>query len=156
MHGKARREPGYLPVSLSLRDRSVVVIGGWHVAFQKLKTIALFCRAVTIFATEVSDEIKQLGIKWHEKAFRSSLLKGAGIVYACTDDREQNRRIAREARRVGALVNVADDPSQSDFISPAVHKQGAISVAVNSGGTNDRRAIAWRDRIREVFANDTV
>ncbi len=72
-------------------------------------------------------------------------------MYACTQNSTVNQQILKDAREAGILINVVDNPSLSDFISPAVYKAGNMTVSVSSGGTNLKQTIAWRDRIKEIF-----
>jgi precorrin-2 dehydrogenase / sirohydrochlorin ferrochelatase len=76
-------------------------------------------------------------------------------VFACTGDGDLNRRVVSDARRLGILVGAADDPEYCDFISPAIFRKGYMSVAVSSNARNVKKSIAWRDRIEELFLNET-
>jgi uroporphyrin-III C-methyltransferase/precorrin-2 dehydrogenase/sirohydrochlorin ferrochelatase len=121
------------------------------VAAQKLKTLLLYARRVTVCAREISPEIKQLPVHCLELPYDSAFLSGADLVYACTDDRAVNRRIGEDARRAGLWVNVADDPAECDFTSPAVFKAGEMSVAVSSNAKAPRRSVEWRDLIAKAL-----
>jgi len=62
-----------------------------------------------------------------------------------------NLHVAAAARARGIPVNVCDDPRNSDFVSPAIYKQGSMSVAVSSNGTDVKRSLEWRARIEELL-----
>jgi precorrin-2 dehydrogenase/sirohydrochlorin ferrochelatase len=68
-------------------------------------------------------------------SYRASQLRGARLVLACTDDRDLNRRIAADARAVGALVNAADQPEDCDFFMPAIVADGDVVVAIGTGSS---------------------
>jgi precorrin-2 dehydrogenase/sirohydrochlorin ferrochelatase len=51
------------------------------------------------------------------------------------------------ARQQGTLINIADDPEESDFHLPAVLQRGALTVAVSSGGGSPAFAAQLRDRL---------
>lgn len=70
----------------------------------------------------------------------AGLLRRADLVIAATDDYGLNRRIARLARRSGAMVGSVDDPSDSDFNFPAVRAVGDIRVGVTTGGRSPTMA----------------
>lgn len=131
-----------------------MVIGGGAVARQKLEGLLRFTREVTVIAPEISAEVREMGPRLVEKAYAPGMLEDFALVYACTNDRSVNRRVRDDARALGIPVCVADDPELCDFISPAVFTKGPMTVAVSSGGADVRRAIAWRDRIRELAEND--
>jgi precorrin-2 dehydrogenase/sirohydrochlorin ferrochelatase len=47
-----------------------------------------------------------------------------------------------------------DNRELSGFISPAIIKKGAMTVAVSSNGQNVKKSVEWRNRLRE-FVNET-
>jgi precorrin-2 dehydrogenase/sirohydrochlorin ferrochelatase len=61
-----------------------------------------------------------------------------------------NARVAADARRAGVLVNVADDGSLGDFVTPASHDSGALLIAVTTGGVPGAAA-RIRDAVAERF-----
>jgi siroheme synthase-like protein len=67
--------------------------------------------------------------------YRSSFVRGARLVLACTDDRQLNHRVAADARRSGALVNAADQPEDCDFYLPALIWDGDVVIAIGTGGS---------------------
>ena len=141
----------YLPIFLNISGKGILIVGGGRVAEQKLNTLSQFTKNITVVAPELSAAIKRKKIHWVEKKYTKQDLDGHFLVYACTNDRKANQQIQRDAKKQGVLINVADDPELCDFISPAVYKKGAITVAVSSGGKNTKLAIAWRDQIKESF-----
>ena len=57
----------------------------------------------------------------------------------CVDEKivtldEVNEAVSRDARKLGIIVNVVDDPQRCDFILPSVFQQGDLSIAVSTGG----------------------
>ncbi len=142
----------YLPVGLNLSTHPVVIIGGGVVATQKVKTLLKYEATIAVYALEVCDAIKESGAQWQEGvAYEPSLLEGAGIVYGATDNRALNRQIGADARERGAIVNVVDDPSNCDIVSPALHKEGEISIAVTSNAKNVYSSIGMRNYIRDLL-----
>lgn len=146
----------FLPVGLNIHNKKILMVGGGEVAAHKLAALLKFTKKIYVVAPEILPEIKKSGVVCREKAYERKDLEGFGIVYACTDQRDVNRRVCADARRHGCLVNVADDPSRCDFISPAIYKKGHMTVAVGSDGRAVKKAVAWRDRIRKVYDNDNA
>ncbi len=144
----------YLPVSLNIAKKHVLVVGGGKAALEKLQMLRRFGSLVTVVAEELSDDILQYGCFSHVRPFQPEDLDGVFIVYACSSNREQNRLIKQEANGRGILVNTPDDPELCDFLSPAFFSEGPMTVAVSSGGTDVRKAIAWRNRIKTFLSNE--
>jgi len=143
----------FLPLCLDVSKSLIVMVGGGNVALQKLKTIIHYTDRVQVYACTILPQIKAMPVEWTEGVYSPLCLKNALLVYACTNDKELNRKIGQDARKVGAIVNVADDPENSDFISPAVFRQDHMSVAVSSNGLLASTSVQWRNAIREFFTN---
>lgn len=141
----------YLPIMLGITAKRIVVFGGGKAAFQKVRMLRKFTAMVTVVAPRILPELVRTGVRIVRGRFRGRHLRGAGLVYACTDDRAVNERIKRAANRAGLLVNVADNPGLCDFISPAIFRRREMVVAVSSGGRNLRKTINWRDRIGKLL-----
>ena len=127
---------------LDLRDRLVVIVGGGAVGSRKAKGVldagAAAVRVVSPqFHAEMPARVERIGEKYETRH-----LDGAGLVFAATDDATVNAAVARDARMRGILVNRADS-DDGDFLTPAVLREGAVTIAVNAGGSP---AIAARIR----------
>ena len=68
--------------------------------------------------------------------YRPEQLQGAAMVFVCTDNRELNARVARDARAAGAIVNAADQNEDCDFFAPATIHDGDVVVAIGTGGAS--------------------
>ena len=69
---------------------------------------------------------------------------------AASSDRALNERVSRDAEARGMLCNIADVPELCNFILPAVHREGAIAVAVSTGGASPALAKRLRSQIAEL------
>lgn len=143
----------FLPIYYQVSGARILLIGGGHVAVQKVRLLLDYAAALVVVAPRIDAAIRALPVTCIEQVYHPDLLVADRYVllYACTNDRSLNERIAADARHIRLPVNVVDDPSLCDFISPAVYRKGEMSVAVSSNGTDVRRSIAWRDRVRELF-----
>lgn len=144
----------FMPVSLDIYNKKILIVGGGKVAGHKVQLLKRFTNSLHVIGLSVSDAIKREAVAYTEKEFEASDLEGFFMVYACTDDRELNRDIKLKANALGKLVNVADDPELCDFVSPAIYREGNMTVAVSSNGEDVMKSIKWRNRIREFFEND--
>lgn len=146
----------FLPVSLNVTDKKILIIGGGKVATHKGTGMARFVSNVTVIAPEFSPEIKKLPFTFIEKKYESSDLKGFFLVYACTANRELNARIKADCEEWGILASVCDAPLLCDFISPAIHQEGSISIAVGSNAQNVRQSVGIRNRISELIRDGEI
>lgn len=76
------------------------------------------------------------------------------VTLTCTDVKEVNRKVADEARKAGVLVNVADDPEQSDFIIPSFFRRGNLTVAVSTSGVSPALAKKIRKRLEQDLGEE--
>jgi siroheme synthase-like protein len=145
----------FLPICLNITGRRILVVGGGTAAVHKVGSLVRYTDAITVVAPGIDERIVKMGVECVHGEYAPAMLTDYGLVYACTDDRAVNRRIRADAAARGILANAADDPQSSDFVSPAIYRQGVMSVAVSSNATNVKQSIAWRDRIRKVFEDDS-
>lgn len=142
----------FLPVALNIAGKKILLVGGGTVARQKIKTLGRFTKNIVVAAPYILGEIRRVAAQCRLKPFTPRDLDGVSLVYACTNDDKLNAAVARAARKKKIPVNVADDPQNSDFISPAIYKKGRMSVAVSSDGKNVKRAVIWRNEIENFLA----
>ncbi len=144
----------FLPVNIRIDNRKILFVGGGNIAMHKIRTVERYTRNITIVAPEIHDELQGKGFDLVSKEYEESDLDGFFLVFASTNNMEVNRRIKEDAETRGIMVNVVDNRELSDFISPAVFKQGEMTVAVSSNGMNVKKSVAWRNRIREMFQEE--
>jgi len=150
-----KQKNSYLPINFNISLKAILLIGGGHVALQKLKLLIQFTNNITVLAPKITAEITKTGVTCLHKPYSFDDLEAFQLVYACTSDLKSNQQIYSDCQKKKILVNVVDNPGLSDFISPAIYQKDEMTVAVSSGGTNVRKAINWRNLIREYFDNAT-
>ena len=148
----------YFPVFLNIRRKKCVVVGGGQVAFRKVRML-LDCGAnVTVISPVLHPNLSELADKRSIQVIRRNYklgdLKGAFVVIAATDEKETNRKVSKEAGRVGALVNVVDDPKPSDFIVPSLLRRGDLTVAISTGGKSPALARKLRTKLEQSLGNE--
>jgi precorrin-2 dehydrogenase/sirohydrochlorin ferrochelatase len=124
----------------------VVVVGGGPVGLRKARAAAAAGARVTLVDAQADPQALP-GATVIPQPYRAEILAGAMLVFACTEDAALNRRIATDARRLGALVNAANQPDDCDFFLPAVWGDGDVTVAVGTGGLAPSLAVGLRDRL---------
>ena len=122
------------PVMLNLTDRLAVVIGAGPVALRKVRALCNAGARVRLVSPSPPEKKNANGVELLQESYRPEHLNGAAIVFACTNDRQCNTRIARDAREMNVLVCAVDQPEDCDFFSPAVVHDGEVIVAVGTGG----------------------
>ena len=140
----------YYPVSLDLSNRPCLVVGAGPVATRKVRGL-LDCGArVTVIAPDVSEDMRSLASRLEaleRRAFQPDDVTGFRLVVTATGDPAVDGAVAAEADAAGVWVNSADDPAHCSFILPAVHRDGAVTIAVSTGGLSPALAAWLRSRL---------
>lgn len=146
------------PVSLVLKDKRAVVVGGGSVATRKVLGL-LECEAfVSVVAPAASTTLRQLadGVRctWRAKTYETADLDEADIVFAATDDEVANRRVYDDATAARLMVNVADRPEVCTFFLPSVLRRGKLSIAVSTEGASPFTARRIREDMEERYGQE--
>ena len=151
-------KPAYYPVSLNIKGRKCVVVGGGEVARRKVKALREHGAKVTVISPELGPELVQLAehgeIEALNREYRAGDLKDSFLAIAATDDSDTNRQIVREARDRVVLVNVVDDAQNSDFIVPSCLRRGDVTIAVATAGRSPALARKIRTRLEKDFGEE--
>lgn len=143
----------FLPISIDISTSRILIIGGGQSALKKIKILLRSNANIDVLAESFVDEIYDLNVVRIQKPYEKSDLRGYLMLYSCTDDDIADRQIARDGRESGVLVNVHDKPELCQFVSPAIYRDGDISVAVSSNGKNVNEAIRLRNVIQDYLEN---
>ena len=128
------------PISLNLKDKLCVVVGGGNVAYRKIQRLLDGGARVKVISPHVVPQLEHDSkgsdpLLWVETTYTGQTdLKGASLVFAATDDSVLNEQIRLEANALGILVNVASQSHLGDFIVPATFSKGDLQVSVSTGG----------------------
>jgi len=151
-------KPAYYPVSLNIRGRKCVVVGGGEVARRKVRALLEHGAMVTVISPNLIPELVQLAehgeITALNREYQTGDLKDSFVVIAATDDSDTNRRIVREAKNKAVLVNVVDDAQNSDFIVPSCLRRGDVTIAVATAGRSPALARKIRTRLEKEFGEE--
>ncbi len=145
-----------MPLAIDVKGKKIVLIGGGRIAWHKIQSLQQYADNVQVVALEVSEQIKNAGISYQEKQYDPSDLRGSTLVYACTNIPELNEKVLNDAHDIGILVNVVDNPSRCDFVSPAIYRKNYLSVAVTSNAQDVYESIELRNRIKNFLENDSI
>ncbi len=145
----------FFPVNLDVRDKPVVIVGGGTVASRKCRTLIDAGSRITIISPTLTRELQEL---LHEgrilhvaREFRRNDLTGAFLVFAATSSRRVNQAVAEEARSLGIIANIADDPEHSSFISPSFIARGDLLITVSTEGRSPSLSRKIREHLEASF-----
>jgi precorrin-2 dehydrogenase/sirohydrochlorin ferrochelatase len=159
----------YYPIFLDVRGRRCAVVGGGRVAERKVKALLRAGASVHVISPEVTPQLAQLAarkkIDLTPRAYRSSDLggpaeargkrpRGVLLVFAATDNPEAQKAVRKDAEKIGALVNAADDARTSDFIVPASFAQGDLQVAISTSGASPALARRLRQQLQLTLGRE--
>jgi uroporphyrin-III C-methyltransferase/precorrin-2 dehydrogenase/sirohydrochlorin ferrochelatase len=150
----------YYPVFYDLRGTPVLVVGAGKVAERKIDSLLAHGADVTVVAREFSAAVQRRAERGEVRGIRSPFLPehlgGMAMAFAAASDQAANRSVAREARRRGIPVNVADVPAECTFILPAVVPAESFTLAVSTAGKNPGAARAIREFLEDRKAEIAV
>jgi siroheme synthase-like protein len=131
-------KPQYMPISVSMKGRKCLVVGGGAVALRKVENLLDYEAEVTVVAPSVHaalrEHAEQGRITLQEREYAAREAADYGMVIAATDDGALNQRVYDDATSRGVLVNVVDDTPRCDFIVPAVLRRDCLAVAITTDG----------------------
>ncbi len=146
----------YLPISIDISDRKILIIGGGQSALKKIRILQRSGALLEVVAENVIDEVIATGVVCFQKSYEKSDLKGYLMLYSCTNNVDLDRQIAADGKEAGVLVNIHDNPALCQFVSPAIYQDGNITVAVGSNAENVQEAIRIRNQIQEFLENKKI
>ena len=148
----------YYPISLNVRGRKCVVVGGGQVALRKVRTLLEHGANVAVISPEFCSELGQLAgkgsIHVRNREYQEGDLTDAFITIAATDDSNVNRQVTGESRRRAIMINVVDDADNSDFIAPSYLQRGDITIAVSTAGRSPALARKIRTVLEKHFTTE--
>jgi len=143
-----------LPVSLVVRGRRCVVVGGGEVAARKAQMLRKAQARVTVVAPELGEALQRMqaaGEIDHEcSRFCAGHLDAAMLVIAATDDAQVNQAVHAAALAQRIPVNVVDQPRLCTFAMPAIIDRSPILIAISSGGVAPVLARLLRARLESM------
>jgi len=143
------------PISLKLRGRLCVVVGGGVIAESKIQSLLAAEAHVVVVAPEVTETVVAWAragqIEWQVKAFATDDLCGAFLVVAGTSSPQVNHEVFQQCEAEGILCNVVDDPEYCHFYYPAVVRRGALQIAISTAGQSPALAQRLRKELEAQF-----
>ncbi|MEK4385671.1 NAD(P)-dependent oxidoreductase [Solibacillus sp. FSL W7-1464] len=129
----------YFPLMVNIDFKKVVIVGGGHVARQKVEALIPTNAQITVVSPTVMDKLKiyfdEGRAVWKQKLFEPADLDDAALIFAATNDEAVNDAV-EEATQHWQLLNRADALGRMDFMNPAVVRRGDFVVTVSTTGAS--------------------
>jgi precorrin-2 dehydrogenase/sirohydrochlorin ferrochelatase len=151
-------ETFFFPVSLNLKDKLCVIIGGGKVAQRKAENL-IKCKAeVKVISPLAEKRIMQHAseglLNWYKKKFTDNDLDGAYLVFAATDSNQENRRVVDLCRKKRIFANAVDEPELCDFVVPSVLRRKSLAIAISTNGKSPMFAKKVREDLEKVITEE--
>jgi len=146
-------EKDYLPIAIDISNRKILIIGGGQSALKKIRILQRSGANIEVVAENIIDEVYASGVICRQKRYEKGDLNGYLMLYSCSNNETLDKQIAEDGSEAGVLVNVHDNPALCQFVSPAIYRDGNISVAVSSNAENVYEAIRVRNLIQKYLEN---
>ncbi len=145
----------HLPIWLTVKSRSVLVVGGTSQAARKVRLVLEASADVTVVAPEADGEIAAFADRGEITLIRRRFLpgdvRGRAVVYSATGVDHVDRRVSAAAGAAGVPVNVVDRADLSTFIMPAIVDRSPVVIGISSAGTAPVLARQVRARIESLL-----
>lgn len=145
----------YYPLLVDLSKIKCLIIGGGDVAYRKTLSLLEGDADITLISPQAVNPILQLAesgkINFLQRKYQKGDVRGVRLVYIAVDDRSVSEEISREAREEGVLLNIADNPSQGNFIVPSKIQRGDLYLAFSTGGNSPLLAKKIRQDLEKIY-----
>lgn len=145
----------WYPVSLNLKGRNCLIVGGGKVAERKLKSLIKAEANVTLIAPKINSILQEMGevgaFHYLDSKYQANDVNGFFLVIAATNCSKTNAQIGADADAEAILFNSANSSEYSNFYPAAATQCGDIQLAVSSNGQNPYLAKKIRKYLEHKF-----
>jgi len=154
-----QRQRNSLIVDLNLKGNLVVVVGGGNEGLKKVNALLTQDCKILLVSDSTNKQIENY-VKERKVTLKKMKLQNADflkkykpfMVLATTDDRELNRKIVEQAKKMRCYAYAADDPEVSDFaFGSVINIQDTVQIAVSTGGRSPAMARKLRMQAEKIF-----
>jgi len=146
---------GYLSFNLQIQGKRIVIIGGGSVAQRKAITILPAGARLTVISPTITFELQKLrdsgAIEHIHREYAPGDLAGAFMAIAATNSKGVNLAVAEEANMLGILVEITDNHAAGNVTSPALLKQGDLSIAISTNNRAPALSAAIKKELAKSF-----
>ena len=153
-------------IDFKFDGKYVVIVGGGTEAYKKtlrfldagskiLVASRTFSKGIKKLHQEKKINLLKADIK-NGETFFNQLNPKPDLLAVATNDQKLNVQLSKRARSAGCMVYVADNPSISDFILPAVARIGDVRIAMSTGGKSPAMAKVLRQRVERLITQEDL
>ncbi len=146
---------GLYMVSLDLKNKKCLVVGGGNVAERKARSLIECGALVYVVSPGLSPALKSMAgeglISYRQGIYESSDLKEVFLVFSATGREDVNRQIADDCAGLNIMINAVDDPAKCSFFVPAAVRRGSLAIAVSTEGKSPLLARKIREELESVY-----
>ncbi|MDE0211011.1 MAG: siroheme synthase CysG [Boseongicola sp.] len=143
----------HFPIFLDVEGRDIAVSGGEETALAKLRLLLKTDARLTVYSAAPLADIRALACNGQltlvPRAIEAADMAGKALVYAASEDADEDQRVVTLARKAGVLVNHVDNLETSDFITPAMVDRDPVVVAIGTEGAAPVLARAIKAELEE-------
>ncbi len=134
----------YFPAFLKLDNKKILIVGGGHVAHEKLEHLLDFTKDIVVIAPALSqamsEKIEKENLIFHKRVYKTGDIKEYAIVVVAVDDIPLQEEIFQESKKYNCLCNAVDSVDYCDFIFPSYVKKDDLTIAVSTSGASPAMA----------------
>ena len=146
---------GYFPAFLKLDNTKILIVGGGHIAYEKLDHLLDFTHDIKVIATALSptmqERITQENLEWEERAYEEGDIAACMIVVVAVDDLALQEAIFKESKQYRCLCNAVDSVDFCDFIFPSYVKKEDLTIAISTSGASPAMAKHLKRYFQQVI-----
>jgi len=148
----------FFPAYLNLNHKKVLLVGGGHIALEKLEKLVDFTKEITVISKDFSSEFiafaKRHAIEMQERSYKEGDIVGFDVVIVATDTVHLHKAIFEESRAFRILVNSVDDTAYCDFIFPSYVKRGDLTISISTSGASPALAKRLRAYVEKLIPSN--
>jgi uroporphyrin-III C-methyltransferase/precorrin-2 dehydrogenase/sirohydrochlorin ferrochelatase len=145
----------HLPINIDIRKRKVLVTGGVTGAARKAGLALRAGALVSVHADTLGPDFRELiddpAFTHKQAPLTLADLKEVILVFAASENIEEDKRVFDLARSANVLVNVPDKGELCDFIMPAIVDRSPLVISVSSAGASPILARVIKARLETLF-----
>jgi precorrin-2 dehydrogenase/sirohydrochlorin ferrochelatase len=155
-----------LIINFKFDGKYVVIVGGGTEAYKKTLRFLDAGSKILVASKTFTSGIKKLHQEKKINLLKANIKNGEtffnqlnpkpDLLAVATNDQKLNVQLSKRARSAGCMVYVADNPSISDFILPAVAKIGEVRIAMSTGGKSPAMAKLLRQRVERLITQEDL
>ncbi|WP_274307220.1 precorrin-2 dehydrogenase/sirohydrochlorin ferrochelatase family protein [Solibacillus daqui] len=144
----------YFPIMLNLDYKKVVVVGGGHVATQKVEALLETKANIVVVSPMLTATLQHYSqlqkIQWRNKTFEPADLDDAILIFAATNEETVNDQIEQATQHWQLFMRV-DNNGRMDFMNPAVVRRGDFVLTVSTSGASPAFTRQVKQQLSEQF-----